>query len=111
MAYPIFLIIICFITVRVGWLFYSNGEIYLIKLTKNESLAKSINTILLTGYYLVNIGYAIVSISYWDQLLSLIDMLNSLTHHLGLIIGMLALLHYNNVFVLNYLINFKSLKS
>lgn len=110
-AYPIFLIVICFITIRVGWLFYKNGEIYLIRLIKSIPLAKNINNILLTGYYLVNIGYAILSIAYWDHINSFVEMLDSLTRQLGIIISILALLHYNNVFALNYLIKFKSLKS
>ena len=109
-SYIIYLPIISFIMIYIGWLFYSHGEIFLQNLFNNESLAKNINNLLLMGYYLVNLGYAIITISYWETIDSFPEMLNMLSNHLGIIIIGLALLHYNNVFWLNYLVNHKSLK-
>ena len=110
-TYAIYLPIIGFVMVRIGWLFYTNGELFLMRLFDDVELVRSINNLLLIGYYLVNIGYAIFSLAYWEKLNSLLASINSITHHLGLIITVLALLHYNNVFVLTHLVKSKSLKS
>ena len=96
--------------IKVGWLFYKHGEIYLIYLYNDALLVKGINNILLIGYYLVNLGYAIITIAYWESINSLFEMFNTLFTHLGRIIIGLAVLHYNNILCLNYLIKSKTLK-
>ena len=96
--------------IYIGWLFHSYGEIFLYNLFQQKSIAKSINNMLLIGYYLINLGYAIITISYWENINSIFEIINSLTQHLGLIIIGLAVLHYNNVLCLNYLVKSKSLK-
>lgn len=98
-TYCIYLPIICFIMIKVGWLFYTNGELFLLNLFhQNVPLVKSINNLLLIGYYLTNIGYAITTISYWESINTVIELINSLTTTLGKIILLLAILHYNNIF-------------
>lgn len=96
--------------IYVGWLFYKHGELFLLNLFHNESIVKSINNLLLIGYYLVNLGYAITTIAYWKIINSISEMLNSLSYNLGIIIIGLAILHYNNVLCLTYLVKSKSLK-
>lgn len=110
-TYSIYLPIICFIMIKIGWLFYKNGEVFLYSLfNQNTELVKSINNLLLIGYYLTNIGYAIVTISYWEKIDSLIELINSLSFTLGKIILLLALLHYNNIFWLKHITKTKILK-
>lgn len=89
---------------KVGWLFYKNGEVFLMSLfNQNKPLVTSINKLLLIGYYLVNIGYAILTIAYWEHLTNVIDIINSLSITLGRIILILALMHYNNIFILKHI--------
>lgn len=110
-SYIVYIPIIFFIMIYLGWLFYSYGESFLLNLFQNnKSLVKSINNLLLIGYYLVNLGYAIITIAYWETINSIPEMLNALSHHLGIIIIGLAILHYNNVLCLTYLVKSKSLK-
>ncbi len=107
-TYIIYLPIICFIMVKIGWLVYKNGEVFLINLCNgNFELAKSINKILLIGYYLTNIGYAIITIAYWEKINSLSSMFGSLSSTLGKIIFLLAILHYNNIFWLRQILKTK----
>ncbi len=97
--------------IKIGWLFYKNGEIFLLNLFKQQVvLVKSINNILLIGYYLVNLGYAIITIAYWETISSISEILNSLSHRLGIMIICLAVLHYNNVFCLTYILKSKIVK-
>ena len=111
LTYCIYLPIISFIMIKVGHLFYMHGELFLLNLfNQNKSLVKSINNILLIGYYLINLGYAIITISYWDQLHSVLDIINSMSDTLGKIIMILSALHFNNIFCLTYFIKSKSVK-
>lgn len=108
-TYSIYLPIICLIMIKVGWVVYKNGEIFLTNLfNHNKNLAKSINRILLIGYYLTNIGYAIITIAYWKNITSLQGIIGSLTDTLGKIILLLAILHYNNIFWLKQLKKYNS---
>lgn len=104
LSYIIYLPIIAFIMLRVGWLFYKNGEVFIVSLIPdNIQLVKNINNLLLIGYYLVNLGYAVLTISDWNAVNSIVEMINSLTFIIGKIMLLLALLHFNNIFWLNYL--------
>ncbi|WP_299336019.1 hypothetical protein [uncultured Psychroserpens sp.] len=111
LTYTIYLPIIAVIMVKVGWRFYTHGEVFLMHVFQhNTPLVKSINNLLLIGYYLVNLGYGIITLAYWETVESIPQMLNTLSEHLGIIIIGLSLLHYNNVLVLNYLVKSKTLK-
>ena len=97
-GYIIFFGIIFFITFRVGWVFYKNGEVYLkMLLPEEEHLVESINKMLLIGYYLMNLGYASISISAWPVISSSAEMLSVLAENAGLIILFLAIMHYFNL--------------
>ncbi|ARV09235.1 hypothetical protein BTO05_06105 [Winogradskyella sp. PC-19] len=102
-TYFIYLPIICFVMIKIGWLFYKNGEVFLLNLLDNKELVKSINNLLLIGYYLTNIGYAIITIAYWERVDSVFQLINTLSYTLGKIILLLAFMHYNNIFWLKYL--------
>ena len=111
LTYSIYLPIIAVIMVKVGWMFYTHGEVFLMHLFQhNSALVKSVNNLLLIGYYLVNLGYAIITLAFWETIETLPQMLNTLSEHLGVIILGLALLHYNNVLLLNHLVKSKTLK-
>lgn len=108
-TYCIFIPIIFFIMIKIGWLFYKYGDVFLLHLFQhNVALVKSINNLLLIGYYLLNLGYAIITIAHWEHIESITSMINSLATMLGKIIILLALMHYNNVLCLTYLIKTKT---
>lgn len=110
LSYLIYLSVIAFIMLKVGWLFYKNGEVFLISLLHNNlPLVKNVNNLLLIGYYLVNLGYAILTISNWETVSSITEMINTLAHVIGKIMLILTLLHYNNIFWLKYLTKTKIL--
>lgn len=98
--------------IKIGWLFYKNGEVFLNNIFRGEvRIVSSVNKILLVGYYLVNLGYAVVTISYWQEIDNYIDMINSLSSTLGKIIILLAVLHFNNLWWLTYITKSKIIKS
>ena len=109
-SYIIYLPVIAFIMLKAGWLFYKNGEFFLISLLQNNiPLVKNVNNLLLIAYYLINLGYAVLTISSWETVHSIIEMINILTHVIGKIMLLLAILHYNNILWLKYLTKSKNL--
>ena len=100
-TYIIFFALISFITIKVGWVFYKNGEHFIHNLIPDDPhLVQAINKLMLVGYYLLNIGYAAVILSFWDQVNSFEEMISSLSYKAGFIIIGLGIMHYNNMFVL-----------
>jgi hypothetical protein len=97
-AYFSYLSIICFITVYVGWLFYSHGKLHLLRLLNNDdALTTSINKLLLTGYYLLNIGYAILTLRTWGKITSINQLIYTVASNAGTIIFFLGCMHYFNL--------------
>lgn len=100
-VYIVFIALMVFLIVYVGQYFYANGRVFLVSLLRgNLQLADSINRLLLTGYWLVNIGYAFLKLRSWQKLSSLADWLASLSGNMAALILLLALLHYLNMLVL-----------
>ncbi|WP_343691796.1 hypothetical protein [Chitinophaga sp.] len=98
LAYIIYLFITYLVTVRVGFLFFRNGRVYILGLLKGDvSLTDFINKILLVGYYLVNLGYAAVMISCWSEVHNWLEMLTSITTMTGRILLTLSVMHYINM--------------
>jgi len=90
--------------IKIGWVLYENGEVFLNTIFKNNKiLVKNINNILLTGYYLINLGFATITISCWEHIYTIEQLISFLAEVLGKIILTLAIMHYNNIFWLNYL--------
>ena len=97
-GYIVFFGIIFFITFRVGWVFYKNGEVFLKMLLPAENhIVESINKMLLIGYYLLNLGYASISISEWPIIFNTGQMFFVLAQNAGIIILFLAIMHYFNL--------------
>ncbi len=98
LAYIIYLAITSVITIRVGRICYENGFCFIERLMKDdEHLSRTINNILLTCYYLLNLGYAAVRIYFWQQVDALPALISSIAEMTGSIVLTLALLHYMNM--------------
>lgn len=104
-AYILYLFITYLITVRVGFIFYRNGRVFILELLHHDvQLTEFINRILLTGYYLLNLGYATVMLSTWDTISSWEDLVVSIVMMTGKIMLTLAVVHFCNMAVI-YLIS------
>jgi hypothetical protein len=101
LAYLIYLFITYLITVHVGLIFYRNGRLYILRLLHgDEKLTDFINSILLTGYYLLNLGYAALMIRSWKTITTWTDLLASIATMTGKIMLTLALVHFLNMAVI-----------
>jgi hypothetical protein len=103
-AYGIFMLIVAYIIIVVGHICYRNGNIYVLSLIPgHDDLCIRINKILLMGYYLVNIGYAAMTLINWHTINSLPQLVEMIAFKTAIIISILCVLHYTNIFVLtNY---------
>ena len=100
-AYLIYLFITYLITVHAGLIFYRNGRVYILRLLHNdEKFTDSINRILLTGYYLLNLGYAALMIRFWKTVHTWTEMTGSIATMTGRILLTLAVMHFFNMTVI-----------
>jgi hypothetical protein len=108
-AYISYLALMVFIIIYVGRYFYTNGRVFIIALLNGSvSLADQINKLLLVAYYLFNIGYTFLKLKQWQKVSSVEMFFSSLSVNMGILILILALTHYLNMFVIYYLSKSKS---
>lgn len=109
-AYIAFLTLMIFIIVYAGRYFYSNGRIFIISLFNgNVVLADGLNKLLLIGYYLLNIGYSFIKLKQWQKISSLEMLFSSLASNIGVLVFILAIIHYFNMGVIYLLSKSKSI--
>ena len=100
-AYSIYLIISVLLTVWVGRTLFRNGQIFLDEALGNETLARSVNHLLVVGFYLLNLGYVTIGL----KINSVIDTpsvaFEALSWKLGLVLLVLGAIHFFNVYVLS----------
>lgn len=103
-VYAVFILLMVYIIVYVGRYFYTNGRIFILTLLQGQvSLADAINRTLLVGYYLLNIGYAFLKLKQWPLVKSMEAWWSSLALNIGLLVLILAALHYGNMLVIYFL--------
>lgn len=105
LGYTIFLLITTYIIIVVGKLCYRNGNIFVLELIPDhEELCQQINKILLIGYYLINIGYCAMTLISWSDITNFTELVAIISSKTAVIVGILAILHYLNIFILtNYI--------
>lgn len=109
-SYCIYGLITFYIIIWVGRLFHKNGRVFILSFFhENEELTDTTNNLLLTAYYLFNIGYTIIQLSYWEKVESFSLLLSTVANKTGILVFILAALHYNNMFII-YLISRKNKK-
>ena len=100
-AYLIYLPVTIILTVWVARTLFKHGRIFLVDIFHgNESLADSINRLLLVGFYLINSGYAVYTLTIMDNLNGYQEVIELLSRKVGAIILILGLMHFFNLFTL-----------
>lgn len=98
-TYGIYLLITVFIIIKVGLICYRNGNIFVAHLVPDDKdFCLRVNNVLLIGYYLINIGYTVITLSDWTTVISISQMIESLSKNTAIIVCILAVLHYFNLF-------------
>ncbi len=77
----------------------NNGRIFLAEVFEdNERLARSINSLLITGFYMLNLGYAFL-IFKTDEAATTIGAVENLISKLGTLLVSLGVIHFENMAV------------
>ena len=85
------------ITVYVGRVLFRNGRPFLLAMLGEEAITDSVNRLLLTGYYLVNLGYVFVVLTLRSPVETVSDLIVSLSISVGRIMIVLSVMHYFNI--------------
>ena len=91
------LLIAGYITVYVGRVLFSNGRPFPLAMLGEETITDSVNKVLLTGYYLVNLGYVCVVLTMRSPVETVGDLIASLSISVGRIMIVLSVMHYFNI--------------
>jgi hypothetical protein len=98
LAYIIYLLIILYIVIYVGAVFYKNGAPFILNAFKGDhSIAQAVNKFLLVAYYLFNIGYSVIALRIWQKVETLQQMTEVLALKAGTIILIIGIAHMFNV--------------
>ena len=101
-TYFIYLILAIAITIAVAQTLSKNGELFLIDgFDGNIDLAKSINHMLVVGFYLVNLGFAFMQLETHRTLITVDQALVFLSQKLGFVMFVLGGVHFFNLLIIN----------
>jgi len=101
-TYIVYLIAVVIITVAVAHTLSKNGEVFLIDgFNGDRELARSVNHMLVVGFYLVNLGFALLQLEAKRQILSVDEAIVFLSTKLGFVLFVLGGVHFFNLHIIN----------
>ncbi len=101
LTYLLYVVLSIGLTVWVARTLYNNGRIFLVDIFQgDELLASSVNKLLLVGFYLLNFGYALYALKVYGNITSLRMSIEELSMKIGMIVFVLGIFHFFNLFLL-----------
>lgn len=101
-TYITYILISIFITIFVSRTLSKNGEIFLIDgFGGNVDLAKSVNHLLVVGFYLLNLGFVLLRMRTNVVISNTEQMIVYLSSGLGFVLLVLGVAHFFNMFVIH----------
>lgn len=88
------------LTVWVAQTLHKNGRVFLVDVFNgNESLADSVNHLLVVGFYLINLGYVSLALKLSNQVETAQAGIEALSWKIGLVLIVLGGMHFVNLFI------------
>lgn len=101
-SYVLYLVISILMTIGVAKSLSSNGRIFLVNsFGGDESLADSVNHLLVVGFYLLNFGYILLTLASDERVVTIRESIEFLSTKLGFVLLVLGALHFANVMVIS----------
>ncbi len=101
-TYIIYIIISIAITIFVSRTLSKNGQVYLDDgFNGNQALAKSVNHMLVVGFYLLNIGFVLLRLQTNALIINIESMIVYLSANIGLVLMVLGGCHFLNMAVIH----------
>jgi hypothetical protein len=105
-CYFSYLLISIALTVWVARTLHRSGRVFLVDAFHgNEALADSVNSLLVVGFYLMNLGYVALYLKTNNPLLTLRDVIELESMKLGAVMLVLGIVHFLNILVLTRMRN------
>lgn len=99
-TYTAYVIISVFLTVWVARTLHKNGRVFLIEVfAGDESLADSVNHLLVVGFYLINFGYVTLALKIGDVITNAQEGIEALSYKIGLVLLVLGGMHFFNLLI------------
>lgn len=99
-TYLLYLAISIALTVWVGRTLFKNGRVFLVDVFHgNESLADSVNHLLVVGFYLINFGYVSLALKLGYDVVSARAGIEALSVKVGMVLLVLGGMHFFNLLV------------
>ena len=99
-AYITYLLIAIPITIWVATTLSRNGKIFLADVFKAEAgLAEAVNTLLVVGFYLLNLGFVMLFLRAGNEVHDLTGLFEQLSVKVGTVMLILGAVHFVNVLV------------
>jgi len=100
-TYATYIVISIAMTIWVARTLSKNGQVFLVdSFDGNELLAKSVNHLLVVGFYLLNIGYILLALKTHKEIDTLRVCIEFLSQQIGVVLLVLGALHLLNVVII-----------
>lgn len=96
-TYILYLHASAWITFWVGHSLHKNGRYFLVEAFDNEAIADAVNKLLLVGFYLINVAYTLLVLQEEYAVVSVRGIIETLCNKVGLIVFVLAMMHFLNL--------------
>ncbi len=99
-TYAVYIILSVMLTVWVARTLHANGRIFLVDVFGgNESLADSVNHLLVVGFYLINLGFISLFLKLGYDVATARQGIEALSFKVGMVLVVLGAMHFFNLFV------------
>lgn len=103
-TYAAYLALSVGLTVWVARTLFKNGRIFLVEsFGTNETLADSVNHVLVVGFYLINIGYVSLALRFGGQANNVQEAIEYLSTKVGFVLVVLGVMHFANLLIFSRL--------
>ncbi len=103
-TYVVYIAVSSAFTVWVGRTIYKNGRVFLIDVFHgNETLADSVNHLLVCGFYLIGFGYISLALKLGYEVINGQGAIEALSLKVGTVLMVLGLMHFFNLFLFTHL--------
>jgi hypothetical protein len=99
-VYFSYLIISIALTIWVARTLHTNGRVFLVDAFHgNETLADSVNHLLVVGFYLINVGYITLALKTTEPLATIREVIELESSKIGVVLLILGVMHVFNILV------------
>jgi hypothetical protein len=100
-SYATYLLVTVPLTVWVARTLSRNGRVFLEDVFDDTALADAINTLLVVGFYLLNVGFVLLYLRTGEPVAGLPSLMEVVSLKVGVVMVVLGLVHFTNVYVFN----------